>query len=63
MIWIGIRPVDFTQYSEAQVQELLQSSDEKRMAIKRSANAEELPEWASTLYDVTDELASKIQNN
>ncbi len=63
MVWIGIRPVDFTQYSEVQVQELLQSSDEKRMAIKQAANPEELPEWASTLYDVTDELASKIQNN
>lgn len=62
MVWIGIRPVDFTQYSEAQVQELLQSSNEKRMAIQQSANSKELPGWASTLYDVTDELASKTQN-
>jgi len=61
MVWIGIRPVDFTQYSEAQVQELLESSNEKRMAIKHSANTKELPQWASTLYDVTDELASKIK--
>jgi NADH-quinone oxidoreductase subunit M len=61
MIWIGIRPVDFTQYSEAQVQELLQSSNEKRTAIRQSANTEELPEWASTLYDVTDELASQAK--
>ncbi len=62
MIWIGIRPVDFMQYSEVQVNELLESSNEKRMAIKKSASTEELPEWASTLYDVTDvtnELASK----
>ncbi|WP_138430201.1 complex I subunit 4 family protein [Fodinibius saliphilus] len=62
MVWIGIRPLDFTQYSEAQVQELLESSNEKRMAIKRSANSQELPQWASTLYDVTDELASKTKN-
>lgn len=62
MIWIGIRPVDFTQYSEQQVQELLQSSEEKRTAIKQSAHNQELPQWASTLYDVTDELASKTQN-
>ena len=62
MVWIGIKPVDFTQYSEAQVQELLQSSNEKRMAIKQSATSKELPEWASTLYDVTDELASRTKN-
>ena len=63
MVWIGIRPVDFTQYSEAQVQELLESSNEKRTAIQQSANPQELPQWASSLYDVTDELASKSQNN
>lgn len=61
MVWIGIRPVDFTQYSEAQVNELLQSSSEKRIAIQQSTTAEELPEWASTLYDVTDELASQTE--
>src|SRR6056297_1785184 len=37
MVWIGIRPTDFTQYSEVQVQELLESSNEKRMAIQQSA--------------------------
>jgi len=61
MVWIGIRPVDFTKYSEAQVQELLQSSNEKRMAIRQSTTQEELPGWASSLYDVTGELASKIK--
>lgn len=61
MIWIGVRPVDFTQYSEAQVQELLHTSNQKRMAVKRSASPSELPGWASSLYDVTDELASNTQ--
>jgi NADH-quinone oxidoreductase subunit M len=63
MIWIGIRPVDFTQYSEAQVQELLESSNEKRAAVLRAADEDELPEWTSNLYDVTDELASKTKTN
>lgn len=63
MVWIGIRPVDFTQYSEAQVQELLEEANEKRMAIKQSANTQNLPEWASTLYDVTDELASQTKTD
>ncbi|SMO43747.1 complex I subunit 4 family protein [Fodinibius sediminis] len=62
MFWIGIRPVDFTQYSEVQVNELLEASQEKRLAIEQSAKAEELPEWASALYDVTNELASQTKN-
>lgn len=61
MIWIGIRPVDFMQYSEVQIKELLESSNEKRVAVKQSAVTRELPEWASSLYDVTDELASKLK--
>jgi hypothetical protein len=32
------------------------------MAIQQSADSENLPQWASNLYDVTDELASKIEN-
>jgi len=63
MVWIGIRPVDFTQYSEQQVQQLLQSSNEKRTAIRQEAHRQELPEWASTLYDVTDELASTTKTD
>ncbi|SHF40172.1 NADH dehydrogenase subunit M [Fodinibius roseus] len=62
MFWIGIRPVDFTQYSEAQVNNLLQASEEKRMAIKQSATIGELPEWTSAFYDVTDELALQPKN-
>jgi len=59
MVWIGIRPVDFTKYSEVQMEELLESSKEKSVAIRQNASAEELPEWAGNLYDVTSELASK----
>ena len=61
MVWIGIRPVDFTQYSEVQVNELIQESQEKRLAIQQAADTNELPEWASTLYDVTDKLASQTE--
>lgn len=61
MFWIGIRPVAFTQYSEQMVQKLLTSSKQKRIAIKRSEKAQDLPQWASELYDVTDQLA--VQSN
>jgi NADH-quinone oxidoreductase subunit M len=59
MFWIGVRPVDFMQYSEQQVEEMIESSKEKSMAVRQTANQAELPEWASELYDVTDELASQ----
>ncbi len=59
MFWIGIRPVAFTQYSEQMVDRLLESSREKRIAIKRSEQASELPVWASEFYDLNEELAVK----
>jgi len=59
MVWIGIRPTDFTQYSEKQVTQLLESSNRKSAAVKRSAEAHTLPNWAASLYDVTSELAQK----
>lgn len=62
MVWIGIRPVDFMKYSEVQINDLLDSSRQKSVAVQEKADASELPEWASELYDVTPELASKIEN-
>jgi len=58
MVWIGVRPVDFLQYSEQQIGELLETSREKSVAVMQRSAAEELPEWASRFYDVTPELAS-----
>lgn len=63
MVWIGIRPVDFTQYSEAQVSQLLNDSRAKSMAIERSASPDELPRWAGRLYDVTPELAAQSESH
>lgn len=62
MFWIGIRPVDFTQYSEVQINELIETSKNKSMAIRQNAVSEDLPEWAGKLYDVTPELASKSES-
>ena len=59
MFWIGVRPVDFMQYSEQQVTEIVETSKQKSVAIRQAAEQEELPEWASKLYDVTDQLASQ----
>lgn len=62
MFWIGIRPVDFMQYSEVQISELLETSKNKSVAIRQSAATEDLPEWAGRFYDVTPELASKSES-
>ncbi len=59
MFWIGVRPVAFTQYSEQMVDELLVSSEEKRIAIKQNEQAEPLPQWAMEFYDITEQLAIK----
>lgn len=61
MFWLGIRPADFMQYSETQIDELLKSSRQKSVAVKQAASSEELPAWATTLYDVTPELASELK--
>ncbi|MDX1671371.1 MAG: NADH-quinone oxidoreductase subunit M [Balneolaceae bacterium] len=61
MVWIGIRPVDYLRYSEVQVNQLLETSKQKSTAVRTQARKERLPEWTHTLYDITPELASKIE--
>ncbi|MCH8566607.1 MAG: NADH-quinone oxidoreductase subunit M [Balneolales bacterium] len=59
IIWIGVRPTHFTQYSEHQVTVLLEQADEKRIAVIESAQNDihNLPNWASKFYDITPSLA------
>lgn len=52
MFWIGIHPVDFTKYSEVQVNELLQQTEDKRTAILLNSSEDDLPEWTARLYDI-----------
>ena len=60
MFWIGIHPVDFTKYSEVQVEELITSSQEKGMAvIEQSKLDEDLPDWTARFYDV-DQVESQM---
>jgi NADH-quinone oxidoreductase subunit M len=60
IVWIGIRPTHFTQYSEHQVTQLLEESRLKSASILQEARADELPGWAGKFYDITQEFASKI---
>lgn len=50
MIWIGIRPTDFTRYSENEVQVMLEHTRQRADIIARNASAEELPVWTGRLY-------------
>ncbi len=57
IIWIGIRPTHFTQYSEHQVEVLLEEAATKRASILEASNPSELPAWANRLYDITPNYA------
>ncbi len=57
IIWIGVRPTHFTQFSEHQVSVLLEQAEEKRNSILEASNPSEMPGWASRLYDITPNYA------
>lgn len=62
IVWIGIRPTHFTQFSEHQVNVILTESEEKRNAILQAANPSELPGWASKLYDITPDIVELMEH-
>ncbi len=59
IVWIGVRPTDFTKYSEAQVTWLLEDTQNRAAAIAHNAAGQDLPFWAEKLYDITPQLASE----
>ncbi len=62
IIWIGIRPTHFTQYSEHQVEVILSELEDKRNEILMASKASDMPAWAVRFYDVSEEnLAEKKQ--
>ncbi len=54
MVWIGIRPVDFTQYSEEWVDTFITQTEEKSIAVLQNTNTDELPEWTAKIYDLKE---------
>ncbi len=59
IIWIGVYPVLFTGYSEVHVQTMLDQSKLKAEVIAKSADPTTMPDWAVSLYDITEDLARK----
>lgn len=65
MVWIGIRPADFTQFSEPAVDKLLEETIHKATVIAAHTEPDEVPGWATRLYDLDDlsgELKAEIKN-
>jgi NADH-quinone oxidoreductase subunit M len=50
MVWIGVRPVDFTVYSEGWTENYINTSEEKSVAVLKQANFEDLPDWTAAIY-------------
>ncbi len=61
IVWIGIRPTDFTRYSEAQVTWMLEDTQTRAETIAGNAAGEQLPSWALKLYDVTPHMAASME--
>lgn len=63
MVWIGIRPVDFTKYSENWVESYITTSHEKSTAVLEAADASELPNWTNRIYNVEESKVESFTSN
>ncbi len=54
MIWIGVRPLDFTKYSEEWVEHYITTSEEKSITVLESADIETLPDWTAKIYKLKE---------
>ena len=62
IVWIGVRPTDFTKYSEAEVTHLLEDTRTRAATIAQNTADDRLPGWASRLYDVTPQMVSNVEH-
>jgi len=56
MVWIGIKPVDFMQYTEPTVNTLIDESNSKKLSIIEHSNQDELPIWVADWYDLNQNI-------
>jgi len=60
MVWIGIRPVDFTKYSEEWVDTFITISEEKSVAVIENVKPGDIPDWTARLYNIETGQNSKL---
>jgi len=54
MVWIGVRPVDFTQYSEEWVENFVSVTEDKSISVLKNSNTAELPVWTAKFYKLDE---------
>ncbi|TVR16865.1 MAG: NADH-quinone oxidoreductase subunit M [Balneolaceae bacterium] len=54
MVWIGIRPVDFTKYSEEWVDTYITLSEEKSITVIENTSKEDIPNWTARFYNIDE---------
>lgn len=59
MVWIGVRPLDFTKYSEEWVENFVSVTEDKSISVLQNSRAEELPTWTVTFYKLDQVQGSK----
>jgi NADH-quinone oxidoreductase subunit M len=63
MVWIGIRSEDFTRYSEVWVDNFIDVTETKSVAVLKDAQNDDLPGWTAKFYSLdeeTDELEVEL---
>ena len=50
MVWIGVRPLDFTKYSEEWVENFVSVTEDKSISVLQNSRADELPQWTVSFY-------------
>lgn len=50
MVWIGVRPLDFTKYSEEWVENFVSVTEDKSITVLQNSRADELPTWTASFY-------------
>lgn len=50
MIWIGVRPIDFTKYSEEWVENFVTVTEDKSVSVLQNSRTDELPAWTVSFY-------------
>lgn len=54
MFWIGVRPLDFTKYSEGWVDSYINSTQEKSVAVLEMTDYRTIPDWTAKVYNVKE---------
>ncbi len=58
MVWIGVRPLDFTKYSEEWVENFVSVTEDKSITVLQNSRVDELPTWTATFYKL-DQVQGK----